>query len=96
MCALLVQQGLSKALKCKKVLPTIMFDEETDEPVEKAHSNILLCSGNEVLLKVVEEDTIVKLWLNLKSLYMTKSLKNHLYLKEVIVYFLVDKRMYVH
>ncbi|RVW44318.1 Retrovirus-related Pol polyprotein from transposon TNT 1-94 [Vitis vinifera] len=43
MCALLVQQGLSKALKGKDALPTTMYDEEKDELKEKTHSAILLC-----------------------------------------------------
>ena len=46
--ALLVQQGLSKALKGRKELPTTMSDEENDELMEKAHSAILLCLGNKV------------------------------------------------
>ena len=43
--ALLVQQGLSKALKGKKALPTMMSNEKDDELMEKAHSIILLCLG---------------------------------------------------
>ena len=50
--------------------------------MEKMHSDILLCLGNEVLREVVEEDMTTKLWLKLESLYMTKSLTNHLYLKK--------------
>ncbi|KAL6319440.1 hypothetical protein AAG906_014115 [Vitis piasezkii] len=48
-----------------------MSDKENDELMEKAHSTILLCLGNEVLL-----------WLRLESLYMMKSLTNNLYLKK--------------
>ena len=59
-----------------------MSDEENDELMEKAHSVILLCLGNEVLHEVVEEDMAAKLWLRLESLYMTKSLTNRLYLKK--------------
>ena len=59
--ALLVQQGLSKALKRKEALPTTMFDEENDELKEKAHSVILLCLGNKVFHEVVKEDTTAKL-----------------------------------
>ena len=59
-----------------------MSDEENDELMEKAHSAILLCLGNEVLHEVVEEDMAAKLWLRLESLYMTKSLTNRLYLKK--------------
>ena len=79
---LLVQQGLSKALKGREALPTTMSDEETDELMEKAHSVILLCLGNEVLCEVAKKDTTAKLWLKLESLYMTKSLTNRLYLKK--------------
>ena len=50
--------------------------------MEKVHSDILLCLGHEVLCEVVEEDMTTKLWLKLESLYMTKSLTNHLYLKK--------------
>ena len=82
MCALLVQQGLSKALKGKDALPTTMYDEEKDELKEKTHSAILLCLGNEVFCEVVEKDMAAKLWLRLESLYMTKSLTNRLYLKK--------------
>ncbi|RVW75611.1 Retrovirus-related Pol polyprotein from transposon TNT 1-94 [Vitis vinifera] len=59
-----------------------MSDEETDELMEKAHSVILLCLGNEVLCEVAKKDTTAKLWLKLESLYMTKSLTNRLYLKK--------------
>ena len=59
-----------------------MFDKENDELMDKTHSPILLCLGEEVLCEIVEEDTIAKLWLKLESLYMTKSLTNRLYLKK--------------
>ncbi|KAL6322910.1 hypothetical protein AAG906_021815 [Vitis piasezkii] len=60
----------------------MVSDEENDELMEKAHSVILLCLGNEVFHEVVEEDTTTKLWLRLESLYMMKSLTNRLYLKK--------------
>ena len=82
MCALLVQQGLSKSLKGVEALPTTMYNEENDELMEKAHSTILLCLGNEVLREVAKENMATKLWLKLESLYMTKSLTNRLYLKK--------------
>jgi hypothetical protein len=50
--------------------------------MEKAHSAIQLYLSNEVLRKVVKENTASKLWLKLESLYMTKSLTNRLYLKK--------------
>ena len=80
--ALLFQQRLSKTLKGKEALLTMVSNEENDELMEKSHNAILLCLGNEVLREVVEEDTTTKLWLRLESLYMTKSLTNCLYLKK--------------
>ena len=59
-----------------------MSVEENDELMEKAHSVILLCLGNEVFREVAKKDTTAKLWLRLESLYMTKSLTNRLYLKK--------------
>ena len=61
MCALLIQQGLSKALKGRKALPSMMFDEKNDKLMEKAYSVILLCLSNEVLHEIAEEDTATKL-----------------------------------
>lgn len=52
--------------------------------MDKTHSAILLCMGDEVLREVAKEDTTVKLWSKIKSLYMTKSLTNRLYLKKIL------------
>lgn len=49
--------------KSREALPTIMFDEENDELMEKMHNVIMLCLDNEVLSEVAKDDTIVKLWL---------------------------------
>jgi hypothetical protein len=80
--ALLVQQGLSKALKGKDALPESLTEDEKENILEKVHSAIHLCLNNEVLHEVVEEDIVANLWLKLESLYMTKSLTNRLYLKK--------------
>jgi hypothetical protein len=83
--ALLRQQGLAKILE--------PFEErigikEIDEIVkraeleEKAHSLILLSLSDGVLRKVAVEETAVGLWKKLGSLYMKKSLTNHLFLKQ--------------
>ena len=74
--------GVVQALKGRVVLPTMMFGEKKYKLMEKLYNTILLCLDNEVLHKVVEEDTTVKLLLKLKSLYMMKSLTNHLHLKK--------------
>ncbi|KAB2061434.1 hypothetical protein ES319_A10G085000v1 [Gossypium barbadense] len=80
--AMLIQQVLLKALSGRDKLPNTLSEEQKDEILEKKHSVILLCSGNEVLREAVEETTTSSLWLRLESKYMTKSLINRLYLKQ--------------
>lgn len=49
---------------------------------EKAHSNIMLCISDDVIMEVAGEKTAAALWLKLESLYMTKSLTSKLMLKQ--------------
>lgn len=80
--ALLIQQGLLKALKGKEGLPQTMTDDEKEEILAKAHSAIQLSLSDEVLREVAYKTSPASLWLKLESLYMTKSLTNRLYMKE--------------
>ena len=80
--ALLVQEGLWKALKGKDALPATLSDEEKEDLLERAHSAILLSLGDKVLREIVDKETAVGLWLKLESRYMTKSLTNRLYMKQ--------------
>lgn len=48
-----------------------MFDGDK-ELLAKAYNTILLCLAARVLREVVEEKTVVGLWLKLDSRYMTK------------------------
>ena len=80
--ALLVQQGLWKALKGKDALPATLLDEEKEDLLERAYRAILLSLGDKVLREIVDEETAARLWLKLESRYMTKSLTNRLYMKQ--------------
>ncbi|EOY34202.1 Uncharacterized protein TCM_041944 [Theobroma cacao] len=82
MCALLVQQGLLKALKEKEHLLSNLSNGEKDNLMEKAHSAILLALSDEVIREVTDEESAIAVWLKLKSIYMTKSLMNRLYIKQ--------------
>ncbi|KAL6198942.1 hypothetical protein ACLB2K_028730 [Fragaria x ananassa] len=76
--ALLKQQGMWAPLVKKS------GDPETAEMAsleEKAHSTILLCLADDIIIEVAEEETAAGLWLKIESLYMTKSLTNKLLLK---------------
>ena len=59
--ALLVQQGLWKALKGKDALPATLSDEEKEDLLEWAHSAIQLSLVDEVLRETVDEDTVAGL-----------------------------------
>ncbi|KAF7829260.1 putative rhamnogalacturonate lyase B isoform X3 [Senna tora] len=80
--ALLVQQGLLKALEGKEALPTELSNQEKDDLLERALSTILLSLADDVLREVADEKSAAGLWLKLETLYMTKSLTNRLYLKQ--------------
>ncbi|KAJ0074652.1 hypothetical protein Patl1_37449 [Pistacia atlantica] len=65
--AVLVQQGLLKALNGKQALPESMSDEDKDDLLERAHSAIQLSLSDEVLREVAEETSAASLWLRLES-----------------------------
>ncbi|GJT33553.1 zinc finger, CCHC-type containing protein [Tanacetum coccineum] len=54
---------------------------------KKAHSAVILCLGNKVLREVTRKTTVAGVWSKLKTLYMTKSLDNKLYLKKKLYTF---------
>nr|GEX00331.1 retrovirus-related Pol polyprotein from transposon TNT 1-94 [Tanacetum cinerariifolium] len=77
--ALLIQHGCEAVLE---VLPADMEGQTKAEQNKKAHNAMILCLGNKVLREVTRETTAAGVWLNLQTLYMTKSLANKLYLKK--------------
>ncbi|GKC60939.1 retrovirus-related pol polyprotein from transposon TNT 1-94, partial [Tanacetum coccineum] len=54
---------------------------------KKAHNALILCLVNKVLSEVNKVDSVAGIWLKLKTLYMTKSLANKLYLKKKLFTF---------
>ena len=80
-----MQQGLQKALLEKEKISDSLTPEQSEEIDEKALTAIQLCLSDEILRKVLDEKTVVGLWLKLESLYMIKSLTNKLYLKQHLV-----------
>ena len=83
--AVLVQQGLHKAIKGKRALPATMSESNKDELLEKAYSALVLCLSDGVLQKVAGEQTASELWQKLENLYVDKSLENRLYLKKKLL-----------
>ncbi|XP_073138900.1 uncharacterized protein [Henckelia pumila] len=58
-----------------------------DELLEKAHSAIILFLGDRPLWEVAREESAAAVWLKLENLYMTKSLANRLYMKQMLYSF---------
>nr|GEV22883.1 retrovirus-related Pol polyprotein from transposon TNT 1-94 [Tanacetum cinerariifolium] len=88
--ALLIQHGCEVALN---VLPTDMEAQIKAELNKKAHSAMILCLDNKVLREVTGETTAVGVWSKLKTLYMTKSLANKVYLKnKLYTFYMPDGR----
>ena len=77
---MLVQQGLYKALLDKK--PKYMKDDDWKELQAKIVSTIRLNLVPEIKYTVLNETSPAKLWKKSENLYMSKSLKNRLYLKK--------------
>ncbi|GKF46900.1 hypothetical protein Tco_0136702 [Tanacetum coccineum] len=93
--ALLIQHGCEVALE---VLPTDMDAQVKAELNKKAHSAVILCLGNKVLREVTRETTAARVWSKLKTLYMTKSSANKLYLKKKLYtfYMPVGRKIFEH
>ena len=79
--ALLVHQRLLKALQGREALQATLLNDKQQDLLEQAHSVIHFLLLDEVLCDVANETIAFKLWPKLKSLYMTKSPTNRLYLK---------------
>ena len=80
--ALLVKEGLHKALQGKEKKPSSMGDEDWSDIDFRAKATIILCLSVEVLYNVMNKETTAALWCKLESLYMTKSLSNKFFMKK--------------
>ncbi|GKV16510.1 hypothetical protein SLEP1_g27143 [Rubroshorea leprosula] len=80
--AMLIQQGLWKALEKEGKLPETLPEEKKIDLKERALSAIQLSLSDEVLGEVAEENSASALWSKLEALYLTKSVSNRLYLKK--------------
>ena len=74
-----MQQGMVKALGEK---PKEMSDPDWKELETKAVSTIRLCLADEVMVRVIDEESPAAVWTKLESHYMSKSLTNKLFLKQ--------------
>ena len=79
--AILIQNGVHKALDGEEKKPEGTSEAKWEEMDAKALSAIQLCLSNEVLREVVKGETSKDIWEKLKSLYMEKSVINRILLK---------------
>ena len=79
---LLLKEGTHKTLLGAEKKPSKMEDNEWVDLNVRAKVTFTLCLSDEVLYNVMNEKTTSDLWCKLKSLYMTKSLSNKLFLKK--------------
>src|SRR3954471_7041829 len=80
--SLLVKEESYQALQGIRKKPSTMDEDDWKEIDGKAKATIILCLSDEVLYNVLNDDTAAGMWNRLKSLYMTKSLSNKLYVKK--------------
>ena len=88
--AVLVQQKCAKAISDPSKFPKMMKSSDKQEVLENTYSLLILNLTDNVLRQVDEEDTTLKVWNKLESLYMVKSLSNKNYLKEQLFRFKMD------
>ena len=79
--AILIQNGVQKAINGVDRMPDGMTAAKWKEIDSKTRLSIPLCLSNEVLRVKVKETTTKGIWEKLKSLYMAKSVANRLLLK---------------
>ncbi|PKU72844.1 Retrovirus-related Pol polyprotein from transposon TNT 1-94 [Dendrobium catenatum] len=89
--AILIQQGVEKALLPESELPSTMSDQEKLSIQKKAFSSIILCLADQVLRKVSHVKTVSELWKKLEELYRQKTLPNRIYLKEKFFGYKMDE-----
>ncbi|GJR99472.1 hypothetical protein Tco_0315981 [Tanacetum coccineum] len=82
--ALLEQQGLAAALEELPAATIAVYDNVIQK---EALCALILCLGDRVLWEITKETTATGIWKKLETLYMTKSLANHLYLKKKLYTF---------
>ena len=88
--AIMVQKKCVKAIGDPSDLPEVMKSSKKQEMLENAYSLLILNLADNVLRHTDEEDFAAKIWAQLESLYMVKSLSNKIYLKKQLFGFRMD------
>ena len=89
--AILIQQGVEKALLPDKDLLESVTEKEMQEFQWKAYNSIILSLSDRVLRKVSHEKIVVGVWKKHEELYKTWALPNRIYLKEHLYGFKIEE-----
>ena len=92
--SLLVKEGTHKTLLSIEKKSSKMEDGEWNNIDFRAKTMIILCLSDEVLYNMMNEETTVALWFRLKSLYMTTSLSNKLFMKKQLYILRMKVRLF--
>ena len=71
--------------------PTVTSQDDWDKLERRTRSTIQLCLLDSMLLNVSDEDSAVKIWEKLGSLYQSKSLVKKLFLQKKLFHLRMDK-----
>ena len=74
--AILIQQGVKKALLLEESLLIDMPTKDKVKMANKAYSSIILCLSDQVLRQISKEKNVVAIWKKLEELYKKKALSN--------------------
>ena len=73
--------GLDEALKGEEKMSESLDKSKREDILKKARNTIVLSLEDEILRKVIREETAVAMWNKLEQTFMTKSLPSRVYLK---------------
>ena len=89
--AILIQQGVEKALLPDKDLLESVTEKEMQEFQWKTYNSIILSLFYQVLRKTSHEKTVAGVWKKLEELYRTRALPNRIYLREHLYGFKIEE-----
>lgn len=82
-----------QALKGDTLMPAWLKQVEKTEMVDKTMNSIILYLKDKLLRGIVREKNVTSMWINLESLYITKSLAYKLCLKQQLYFYrMVDSK----
>ena len=73
--------GLDEALKGETNMSSSLSNKQKANILKKARNTIVLSLGDQILRKVIKEESTADIWSTFEDLYLEKDLPNRIYLK---------------